>query len=134
MSDLSLSQSYFPLDITTTAGTTKASPLATSVAIPQCLLTEFFVFIPDGHEVQTGIQVVVAGDVIVPFQGATNDQWIVGNDSTLTLPTAFPIGNGLTVRTFNTGKFDHTHYVRFKVDYNAYGGGGQPLLSIVPVA
>lgn len=131
--DLSLSQSYFPQSVTTPAGTAKASPLTTIVAVPPALLIEVYVLIPRGHAGQTGLQVVYSGATIVPFGGASADQWIVGDGDALTLPVSFPVASKLTVRTFNTGIFDHTHYVRFKVDYNALTQSGtRRNLAIVP--
>lgn len=133
--DLSLSQSYFPLTVTTPAGTTKAAPQVTLVNVPPCLLTEVYVLIPRGHAGQTGIQVAYSGQVILPFRGATADQWITGDDIDLTLPVSFPVSTNLQVRTFNVGSFSHLHEVRLKVDYNALTeASGPPLLTIVPSA
>lgn len=133
--DLSLSVSYFPLTVTTAAATAKATPLSTLVRVPPALLTATDVLIPTGHAGQTGLQLVYSGQVILPFAGATGDQWIVGDGDRETFDFQFPIGGALTVRTFNTGIFAHSHYLRFKVDYNAYTATSRrPALAIVPVA
>jgi hypothetical protein len=133
--DLSLSQSYFPLTIATPTTATKASPLVTTVNVPPAVLTEVYVLIPKGHAGQTGIQLSYSGQVIVPFRGATADQWVQGDDVSLTLPVSFPVSTNLQVRTFNTGRFSHTHFMRLKVDYNAYTAtSSTPVLTVVPVA
>lgn len=133
--DLSLSQSYFPLTITTTAGTAIATPKKTTVAIPPAVLTDVDVLIPQGHAGQTGFRVVYSGQVIVPFGGADADTWVIGNDAEPHFGVSFPISTGLVIQTYNTGRFDHSHYVRLKVDYNAMSAGSSvPYLTIVPSA
>lgn len=133
--DFSLSPSFFPLTVTTTAGTTKAAPTKTNVVVPPCVLTLVDLLIPPGHAGQTGFQLVQSGQVILPFAGAATDQWIIGNDVHELFDMDYPVGSGLVIQTFNTGKFNHSHYVRLRVDYNAYTGANvKPALSIVPSA
>ena len=133
--DLSLSQSYFPLTVTTAAGTTKASPTVTVVNVPPALLVEVYVLIPRGHAGATGLQVAYSGQVIVPFKGASADSWLIGDGESVTLPVSFPVSTNLQVRTFNTGVFAHSHYLRLKVDYNAMSADRSgPVLTLVPSA
>lgn len=133
--DLSLSVSYFPVTVTTPAGTAKASPLSTLVAVPPALLTCVDLLIPAGHAGQTGFRVVYSGQVILPFNGSDAVAWIVGDDDHTTFDLAFPVSTQLRIQTYNTGVFDHSHYVRFKVDYNAISAAGsRPTLTIVPSA
>lgn len=123
MSDLSLSAHYFPVTVTTPAGTLRGSPQQTAVQVGSTLLTEVNVLMPAGHAGQTGFALQYSGQVIVPFGGT--DSWIRGNDEDAQFEVSFPVGSGLLIVTYNEGRFDHSHYVRLRVDDNAYRQAGQ---------
>jgi len=96
--------------VTTPAGTAEASPQTTTLAVVNLRLLALEVTIPNGHAGLTGFAVEYGGTRIIPF-GV--QEWLVGNSEAFAFTVGFDIGRtGLQVVTYNTGLFDHGHYLR----------------------
>jgi len=102
---------YIPQIVTTPAATPASAPQSTATALGWSFLHAVQVRIPPGHAGFTGLQIVWNGVGIVPF--TTAPSWIIGNDDYLVFDVDETLDTQLTVLTFNTDVFAHSHYLRF---------------------
>lgn len=105
-----LQRYYAPKEITTPAGTAVAAPQVTNVNLGPAHVYEVEIRIPPGHAGFTGIAMIVAGSVIIPY--STSLDYIVGNDDDLYFKIGMDLGGAFVLQTYNTDVLNHTHYVR----------------------
>lgn len=113
MADRTVDPIIVPFSVTTPAGTAIANPIFTTVPVPRGRLSAVEVQIPPGHAGQTGLRLELARQQIIPFSTAAS--WLLGDDYTHDFPTDVEVDQGLRVATYNTGQYDHTHYLRLTV-------------------
>lgn len=111
--------------VTTPAHTPASAPLDTSVRLRRGLLGRIRVRIPSGHVGITGLRLLYADQIVLPF---SIDEWVRGNDDLLDFDLALEVGaQPVVIRTFNDDAFDHSHVVYFDVDE------GQAALPRMPI-
>lgn len=116
--------------ILTNAGTTQANPLKTTINLGDVTLIDVEIVVPDGHCGATGIAVVSDGFGIAPWDPSVS--YFVGNNETPVFPIDMTMGHPFQVWTYNTGAFDHHHYLRFKVrDTSLDSAREGPVLAVV---
>lgn len=104
---------HYQSDVTTPSGTTAIAPRTTAVALENSVLVSVEIFVPPGHAGLTGIRIRMSGTQVVPFGGAS---WIIADNYNRVFPINAEIGSKtISIQTFNTDAFDHTHYVRFHI-------------------
>lgn len=132
MPDYTPDYRYIVQVVTTPAGTAQASPQTTSFNPGLVTLAELQIVIPDGHAGQTGIAVVYDNLPIIPWGLPIG--YVIGNNEEPAFPLDMTIGHALQVWTYNTGAFDHKHYLRYKVRDSSLDLPGQlPPLPVVKV-
>lgn len=103
--------------ITVPAGTPKTSPVTTPMVMPAREVRRVEITVPPGPGGYVGFAIGAAGTIIIP---ANAGQWIVTDDEKIgwDLDGAHNSGSWSFV-AYNTGRDDHTIYVRFLVDLAA---------------
>lgn len=100
----------FVLEVTTPAGTAELTPVTTDWPLQDAVLEELEIITPAGHNGLTGIRVLRSFQQIIPY---ANLHYLVMNDERLVIPYRDQItASGLSIITYNTDVFDHTHYLR----------------------
>lgn len=128
MAGRQLAAQYAPANVTTPPGTTAAAPQTTPVFIGDVQLVTVQLRIPPGHSGLTGISVQLASQSLLPWGPAGS--WVVGDDDLLQFDVGMEVDAGLTVVTYNTGKYPHTHYLRFV--WQPLDQPAAPTLTLVP--
>lgn len=105
---------YFNYAVPTGPGTDPATPQVTELAFPLKIMREVQLTIPSGHVGVTGFALQVAEAIILPWESGS--QWIVGDDDRFVFEINVEVNAGVNVLTYNLGFYDHTHYVRFRLD------------------
>src|SRR6266576_3535614 len=101
-------------DVTTVAGTAKATPLVTSLAFPPRLVERIQVVVPPGPNGQLGFQFTTGGQQIFPV---TPGKFFIASGEVVDLALTDQISSGAwQLTTYNTGQFDHTVQVRFHLN------------------
>lgn len=67
--------------------------------------------VPKGPNGALGLAVALNGVVIVPW--ASTATWLILDDDDLTFEVGTEVDRGLTVRSYNIGRWPHTAYFRF---------------------
>jgi len=125
-----LQRYYSPWEIATPAGTAIASPKVTNVTLPPAHIYTVQVRIPPGHAGFTGIAMIVAGAVVIPWTQTLD--YIVGNDDDLYFDIGMDTGGAFVLQTYNTDVLDHTHYVR--IAYQPLPVAPQPTtVAVLPI-
>lgn len=98
-------------DVTTPAGTTKASPQVASLAMPPRLVERIEIMVPTGPNGQLGLQLTTGGQLIYPVDKNT---WIIASGEVVNLELTGAIQSGAwQLTSYNTGQYPHTVQVRF---------------------
>lgn len=98
-----------PLTVLTPAGTAEVSPQSTTWELEDARLLTIRLTIPRGHNGTTGIRIEYQGTQIIPWGDVS---YIVANDDKILFPVNDQITrSGLTIFTYNTDVFDHSHYL-----------------------
>lgn len=96
--------------------------------MPDALLWQMEVRIPPGHQGYTGLQLASSGAAIIPSP-ASSYPWFTGDDEDPTYPYSWEVPAGSTLRTFNTGTYDHTWQVRLLYTPVAARGKGAVIVT-----
>lgn len=100
--------------VATTAGTQSTAPLVTPVTFGgQVMLNQVTVRIPPGHCGTTGLQVVLAGAVIFPYNAPT--EWLIGDDYTIPVVFNLLVDTQLRIQTYNVDVRTHRHFLDIQV-------------------
>ena len=92
------------------AGTTAAAPQVTTLAMPPRIVDRLEVRVPPGPNGAVGWAFTSSGQRVFPF---AKDTWVVANDETIPVPTeGAPETGAWQLTAYNTGRWDHTLYVR----------------------
>lgn len=108
---MSAQKYYTEFKVTTMPRTAAANPLITPINLGDVLLHSVQLRIPSGHSGATGIAIRLPTVSIIPWGDLTT--WVVGDDDRLDFEYGQEVGSGLMVATYNTGSFEHSHYLRF---------------------
>jgi len=108
---MAIEQYYSQYNVLTPINTATTSPLITQVNLGDVMLHKVRIRIPPGHSGQTGIQIRLGSNTIIPWNDAT--KFIVGNDDRLEFDYEDEVTTGLTIATYNVGNYPHTFYVTF---------------------
>lgn len=101
--------------VTTPIGVSADSPLTTSLTMPPRIVKAVEIVIPEGCNGALGFALGAAGQNIIPYNAGA---WIVGSGETLRWDMDKQINSGAwQVQSWNVGKYPHTLYVRFLVNY-----------------
>lgn len=105
--------------MTIPAGTPADAPLTFNLTMPPRAVVEIDVRIPPGPRGYVGFAIYAAGAQVLP----TNlGEWFIGDNEPLNWPLESPITSGAWQLTgYNTGQYDHTLYVIFRMDLAAEG-------------
>lgn len=83
------------------------------------------ILVPDGHNGVTGLQLLQANQLIIPF---VNGTFLVANDETLNFTINLPLDTQQwSAQAFNTGKYPHSFYIRLSINEVAL-----PTVSFLP--
>lgn len=117
--------------VTTPAGTAKASPLITSLAMPPRNVNEIDIIIPPGPNGQLGIALATGGINIIP---AVNGTYVTPSGEQIKwTPTGVIQSGAWQLISYNTGNYAHTIEIRFLLSVI----GGAPSATVtqpLPVA
>lgn len=102
---------YNQIIVTTPAATLLSAPLITQVNLGDIMLHTVKVRIPSGHAGQTGMQINLSGEPIIPW--GRPPQFINGDNDNLLYDYEDEVTNGLTISTYNLGRYPHRHYFTF---------------------
>lgn len=98
-------------EVTTPAGTAKASPLVTALTMLPRIVDEIEIFVPDGPRGELGFALGSSGVHVLPKETGT---FIVTNDEKIRWPLSDLWDSGSwQCFSYNTGTYDHTIEVRF---------------------
>jgi len=101
-------------DVTVPAGTPKATPLVTELAIPPREVTEIEIIIPPGPRGEVGFQIAAAGRQMLPYEPGA---FFVTDNETIRWPISEQITSGAwELIAYNTGSFNHTLEIRLLAD------------------
>lgn len=126
---------YRLLTVTTPPGTAKAAPQQTVWTLQDAALLKLEVTIPAGHSGLTGVAVKAQGSQIFPWN---LDGFFVGDNRELAVELGYEVTtSGLIVFTYNTGAYQHSHYLRATIEtfdprVNAPGGPSTLALALAP--
>lgn len=121
---------YYSLKVTTPAGTLSTAPQATVWPLVDGTLRRLEVMIPSGHSGLTGIAVHNQNTQVVPW-GASG--FLVADNVTIPIDLDYEVAaSGLSIHTYNTGQYAHSHYLRALVETLAPGrdGASAPLTAL----
>lgn len=112
--------------VTTPAGTAKASPLVTDLGLDVGQVLHVDIEIPPGHAGLTGIQLRIAGGQVIPLTPGT---YLVGDGRTFEWNLTDQLDSGAwQAYTYNTDIYDHSHNVTFSIlDFGSAGVAGANL-------
>lgn len=106
-------------DVTTPAGTLKATPLITNVGMPPRVVDSIAIRIPPGPSGLLGFAIAAAGQPIIPFNAGA---FIVGDDEVIDWAVSGYITSGAwQVITYNLGDYSHTLEIRFSLSLVSEG-------------
>ena len=115
-------------EVTVPAGTAKTAPVTTALSMPSRIVDRLEVRIPPGPNGSVGWAFTMGGQRVFPF---AKDTWVVADDETIPVPTeGAPDTGAWQLMAYNTGRWDHTLYVRAWLRSPAER---QPVVSIVPL-
>jgi hypothetical protein len=107
--------------VTTPAGTLASAPLVTSLAMPARLVRTLRIRVPPGPAGQLGIALVSGGQQMLPEAAGT---YLVMDDEAVEWPLDGQLETGAwQLRSYNTGRWDHTVYLTFLLDPLPARGG-----------
>ena len=118
------------LKVTTPAGTAQATPQTTTFNVGNVILERLEIMIPPGHSGLTGIHVDHQGMPLVPF--GLPPAFLIASRETIGVDVGFEVGAALSVVTYNTDTFDHSHYLRAFVNV-WLGGPSEAAPVLVPI-
>lgn len=108
-----LGQRVLAFPITTPIGTLASAPQTTNVDLGVCTIDTVEIRIPSGHLGFTGFALEYGQQRLIPaFQPSA---WIIGDNDLLDYVMNFDVGKPVQVKTYNTGNYPHTHYLRFLI-------------------
>lgn len=115
--------------VLTPAGTALATPQLTSLAMPARLVRALRIRVPPGPAGTVGIALTSGGQQVIP---ETKDSYLVLDNEVIEWPLEQQIESGAwQLRSYNTGRWDHTVYLTFLLDPVADAGpdtaGSAPL-------
>lgn len=121
----------YPLAVTTPTGTSNFLPQVTTWPLTTGTLIQVELVVPSGHCGLTGIRLKQQFTEIIPWD--TNN-WVIANDDKITFPVDRPITQGdITVETYNSDVFSHTHYLRATIlPLGVTNAGTTNLASAIP--
>lgn len=100
--------------VLTPAGTTAASPLVTDLTMPARLVRWVRIRVPPGPAGQLGIALTSNRQWVIPEVPST---WLVFDNETVEWELQDQIETGAwQLRSYNTGRWDHTAYLTFGLD------------------
>jgi hypothetical protein len=101
-------------DITTPAGTAKATPQVTNLSLGSRAVREVRVLIPPGPRGEVGFALGSSGVMVIPINPG---QFVVTDDEHISLPLEGLWDSGSwQITTYNTGHYPHTLTFSFLVD------------------
>jgi len=104
-----------PFVVTVPAGTTKAAPLKTRLAVEDTWVIEWVELeVPPGPLGQLGFYLASSGTPMLPFSAPGAPAYFVLNDRIVRYdmdPSVYP--SDWACVAYNTGNYPHTFYVRF---------------------
>lgn len=106
-----IEQYYTQVNVTTPANTTALNPLLTPVKLGDVMLHSVRIRIPPGHSGQTGVQIRLSNNAIIPWGNITT--FIVGNDDRIDFDYGDEVTSGLYIATYNIGRYPHSHFLQF---------------------
>lgn len=119
-------------DVSTPPGTALATPQSTPIVLGDSLLSKVTIRVPAGHCGTTGIQVVFNGTVIVPWEN--DNTWLVADNEEIEALVGTEVDQQLTVNTYNTDIWQHTHYMRFEYTPMTLTQSGLTIATVQPVS
>lgn len=100
--------------VTTPAGTLATAPLVTSLAMPARLVRALRIRVPPGPAGQLGLALVSGGQWMIP---ENRDTYLVMDNESVEWPLDGQLETGAwQLRSYNTGRWDHTVYLTFLLD------------------
>lgn len=104
---------YSTLRPTAPAGTLATAPASASITVGNVILAAIEIVIPRGHNGLTGVQVLYAGQRILPFGDAAD--FFSGDDDDDEYPVDIEVSSPIVVKTYNVDIYEHVWLLRFKV-------------------
>src|SRR5215475_13093300 len=104
----------YPKSVTTAPHTALVTPLSTPWPIGDFEdLLYIDIIIPDGHNGVTGIKILWSGTQVIPYDDTL---FLTGNDEKVHVEVdTYITQNALTIVTYNTDVWPHTHWLRAMV-------------------
>lgn len=104
---------YWPLQVTTPAGTPLTAPVTTPFPVVQGTLKRVEIDIPSGQSGALGLRLTWYGTVIYPW---SLTGWLTPTHSGYAADWDDEIdGRGLAVQSYNTGRYPHTTWWRAEI-------------------
>lgn len=131
-----MSAQLFEFDVTTPAGTAKATPLVQNLVMPSRVVRRITIKVPPGPNGQLGFAVGMVNTPVIP---ANAGAFIVTSDETIEWDVInLPDSGAWQIISYNTGQYPHTIYTRWEVDLVAGADAGAvpqllPASAIEPV-
>lgn len=114
--------------VTIPAGTAQANPQLTDLAMPPMTVLEIDIRVPPGPRGQMGFALWASGSTVIPEQ---QGQFVVADDDYITWPLVDQISSGAwQLAGYNTGDYDHTVYVTFRLEPVATDAGSAQITPI----
>ena len=105
----------WPLSVTVPAGTLPTAPIQVPWSLADVNLDYIDIVVPDGHSGQTGVQILWAGTVIIPW---SESAYLIANNEKIHVEVGTYITvTGLVVQAYNEGIYDHSFYLRAHITY-----------------
>lgn len=117
----------YVFDVTVPAGTAKAAPQVTDLAMPVRRVDQVTVRIPPGPGGEVGFQLAAADMQMIPVNTGA---WVVADAEVIPWRFVNLIESGAwQMIAYNTGNYDHTLQVRFEVSL-PYGPAPSPVPAV----
>ena len=98
-------------DVTTPAGTAKATPQVTSLAFPSRIVERIQIAVPPGPNGQLGFRLTTGGMQVLPINPGA---FIISSGEVVDLTLTAQIESGAwQLTSYNTGQYNHTVQIRF---------------------
>ena len=118
-----MAREVYEFQITVPAGTAQSSPQTSPMTMPPRVVEQLEVLVPPGPGGEVGFAIGSSGGQVIPRNAGT---YVISDDEKITWPLDGMIDSGAwQLVAYNTGRYDHTLYVRFLVDLV----GAQPATS-----
>ena len=120
-----------PFTVTVPAGTQINAPAAFPLAIGDSWVYSIEVEVPKGSGGAMGFNIAYAGTQIIPW--STPVTWLVVENYRNTFQVDAEMGNGLVLKAYNTGYWNHQIFLRVNATPISAYLGGQAQAPVAPL-